>query len=259
MKTYYFSDWDKANWENNTLNKAYRNQQEFTQYLKEEEMISESNEIHYYVQTTGERYFDYRPLKYIYLYDYEHKLLQALIKNLEGINKYNSVLMEDDLILCKDFQKEIEEVIAKYPNCVISFFEDSHVFETPVIRSTPFGGNKCTYYPKGVARKIATMIKQMLSKNPKDQQPCDRIEDIALQLLGIPHLIWKPHLVQCCDFNQFNNSTVYFKDYLDELKINYMDCYNKNDIKNLLELNKKRLTEEKEKYDKKMEEIKEKD
>lgn len=251
MKTYYFSDWDKANWENNTLNKAYRNQQEFTQYLKEEEMISESNEIHYYIQTTGERYFDYRPLKYIYLYDYEHKPLQALIKNLEGINKYNSVLMEDDLILCKDFQKEIEEVIVKYPNYVISFFEDPHVFETPVVRSTPFGGNKCTYYPKGTARKIATMIKQILSKNPKDQQSCDRVEDIALQLLGIPHLVWKPHLVQCCDLKQFNNSTVYFKDYLDELKINYMNCYNKNDIKNLLELNKKRLTEEKEKYDKK--------
>lgn len=271
MRTYYFSDWEKANWEDNTLNKAYRNNEEFQKHIQEEKSVSESNDIHYYVRTTGDRYFDYRPLKYIYLYDYKYQPLQAFIKQLEDINKYNSVLMEDDLILCKNFQEEIEKVIAKYPNCVINFFEDPYVFETPVMRSMPFEWNQCTYYPKGVAGKIAATMKQILPSFPKNQQLYSKVENMALQILKIPHVVWKPHLVQHCDFdtilshnnvpnwNKLSHTTIFFKDYLDELEIDYMDCYTDENLKKLVELHKKRLTEAREKYNKKMEEIKEKD
>lgn len=268
MKTYYFSNWDKANWDNPTLSPAYRDVEKFKQYIKEENALSKDDKVHYFVRTTGDRYFDYRPLKYIYLYDYDHKPVQSFIKQLEDISSYNSVLMEDDLVLCKNFQEEIEKVIAMYPNCVINFFEDPGLFESPFLRSFPFEWNQCTYYPKGMARKIAATMKQILPKFPKDQQLYSKVENVALYLLKIPHVIWKPHLVQHIDrksllnhdenarWNNIRHDTIFFKDYLDDLGIDYMDCYTEENIKKLEEIRDKHLTEENEKYEAKMKELK---
>ncbi len=271
MRTYYFSDWDKANWDDSTLNKEWRDAKYFSKYLQDEKELSTSNEVKYFVRTTGDRYFDYRPLKYIYLYDYERKPVQAFIKQLEDINRYNAVLMEDDLTLCQNFQEEIEKVIAKYPNCIINFFEDPHIFETPLIRSLPFEWNQCTYYPKGVAGKIAAVMKQILPNFPKDQQLYSKVENAALHILKIPHVVWKPHLVQHNDFNTLLNhsqnkfwdlarhDTIFFKDYLDEAGIDYMNCYNEKDINTLTNIRNKRVEEARKKYEEKIQELKSKD
>jgi len=261
MKTYYFSDWDKADWDNNFVNAEYRNAEETKKYMQEENELSKSDDIHYYVRTTGERYFDYRPLKYIYLYDYEHKPVQSFIKQLNDIGKYNAVLMEDDLILCKNFQEEIEKVIAMYPNYVINFFEDPGIFETPLIRSFPFEWNQCTYYPKGVAKKVAAVMKQILPKFPKNQQTYSQVEDMALRILKIPHLVWKPHLVQHNDiqailkhdniptWNRIRHDTLFFKDYLDEAGIAYENCYTEQNMRLLTQIRDKHVEEEKVKYE----------
>ena len=61
--------------------------------------------IKYFVRTTGERQLDesYNQIEYELLIDKEYKPVKSLIEQLEIMNNYDSVLLEDDLILCKNF------------------------------------------------------------------------------------------------------------------------------------------------------------
>ena len=80
--------------------------------------------LKFYVRTTLERQLDssYSQIEYELLVDTEHKPIESFIEQLEQISEYDSVLLEDDLILCKEFKNRIEEVINKYPNKIINFF-----------------------------------------------------------------------------------------------------------------------------------------
>jgi len=249
MKTYYFSNWEKANWKDSTLNKAYINVEEFNKYIAEENKESESDEIQYYVRTTGQRCFDYSPLKTINLYDYKHKPIESFIEQLEKISKYNSVLLEDDLVLCKNFQEEIEKAIAKFPGHVINFFEDPDVYETTFLRSFPFEWNQCTYYPKGVAKQIALQMKKLLPKFPEGQRLYSEVENLAMFTLQIPHVIYRPFLVQHNDIksvlqeDRHRRDTLWFKDYLDEAGISYFEAYTPTNLKKLKDIRDKHIKE----------------
>ena len=72
--------------------------------------------LKFYVRTTLERQLDssYSQIEYELLVDTEHKPIESFIEQLEQISEYDSVLLEDDLILCKDFKNRIEEVINKH-------------------------------------------------------------------------------------------------------------------------------------------------
>jgi len=254
MRTYYFSDWDKVNWTNNYLNPAYINKEKFKEYLIKERSISKDDSVHYFVRTTGERNFDYYPLKTISLYDYYHKPIDSFIGQLESINKYNSVLMEDDLILCKNFQEEIEKVIAQYPNYIIQFFTDPGIYESTFLRSWPFEWNQCTYYPKGVPAKIAKAMKTLRDKFPPNQRKYSQIENAALISLKIPHIIYRPCLVQHNDMSSilqsddkmwtsFRHDTIWFKDYLDEAGLEYYEAYTPENVKKLTDIRNKHVAQ----------------
>ena len=201
-------------------------------------------DIYYFVRTTGERKFDYSPLKTTSLYDYEHKPVESFIRQLKEISEYDSVLLEDDLCLCKNFQEEIEKVISEHPNSIIQFFTDITVWETSHMRNENFSWNQCTYYPKGVAANIAKVMEQQLPHYGTPQKLYSCVENKALITLNIPHYIHRPCLVQHMDIDSilqspgFNNirGTIYFKDYLDNLNIDYNDAYSYE--------NKKRLTQQ---------------
>ena len=69
-----------------------------------------------FIRTTGERKLDKSIVRelngnYTLLVDKEHKPIESFINQLRIISDYDAILLEDDVILCKDFLKEATKVI----------------------------------------------------------------------------------------------------------------------------------------------------
>lgn len=244
LKTAYFDNWEKADWSCLEVSPAKFDVKKINEYLAKEQAISLDNSIHYFVRTTGERFFDYSPLQTRSLYDYKHDPVNSFISQLETIGKYNSVLLEDDVVLCKDFKNKIEEVIKQHPDSIINFFTDPDIWEETHLRDYPFEWNQCTYYPKGVGRVIAKKMKELKSKFPVNQKLYSQVLNRALYELGIPHLVYRPCLVQHLDNNSILGKdgrarrSIYFIDYLNELGIDYAEAHNPINKQKLISLMK---------------------
>lgn len=187
----------------------------------------------YYIRTTLERKLDetYSQIEYDLLIDKEHKPVESFIKQLEFISEENAVLLEDDLILCKNFKQKIEEIINQFPDRIINFFTFPKIyFQTR--ESKKFLWNQCTYYPKNIGKQIALVMKKI--KKQKDEigknLQYDVLESLALEELGMTHIQYRPCIIQHLDGKSLignSNSgrmTVYFIDYLDELNITYEEA-----------------------------------
>lgn len=196
-------------------------------------------EVKYFVRTTKDRNFNY-DLNYELIIDKEYKPIISYIDSLYEINDYNSVLLEDDLVLCKNFKEEIEKIIVQYPNKIINFFQHPNSFYTSQF-TTDFNFNQCTYFPKGITKTLADEMTKLYSRGPYFSY--GMLLNQALKLLGISHLAYRPCLVQHIDnlsiFSKgkklFRN-TIYFKDYLDELNIKMEDAFTLENQKKLNEL-----------------------
>ena len=184
----------------------------------------------YYVRTTLERELDstYSQIEYELLVDKEHKPVESFIKQLEIISDNDAVLLEDDLLLCKNFKKRIERVISRYPDKIINFFTfPIQYFKTREFQR--FIWNQCTYYPKGIAKIVAAKM-QEIKNNSDIEMQYDILENEALKELKITHIQNRPCLVQHLDGKSLiGNSmkgrmTIYFIDYLDELNISYEEA-----------------------------------
>lgn len=206
-------------------------------------------EIKYFVRTIESSNVNL-PIEYEEILDTEHLYVKSFINALYKINDYNAVLMEDDIEVCSNFQEEIEKVINRYPENVINFFSKPERYFTTHF-SDLFVYNQCTYFPKGFAKKLANrMMKFYLDerKYPKRQR-YGQLLSIALIELHIPHLIYRPCLVQHIDGKStFDGSfckrnTIWYKEYLDKLGIDMIEAYseeNQEKLKELLELDRKR-------------------
>ena len=197
-------------------------------------------DIKYFVRTTGDRKFKYK-LDYKLLIDKEKQPVESFIKQLKEISAYNSVLLEDDLKLCKNFKERVEEVIKQYPGDIINFFSTPYSY-MPTHVCKKFSFNQCTYYPKELTLKIAYKMEE-IHKSLETKVQYDVLEDMALKELGIRHIVYRPCLVQHKDLNStiVNNKTYrrispFFVDYLDDIHIKYEDA---NTPVVLKELNKK--------------------
>lgn len=195
--------------------------------------------IKYFVRTTDQRTFNY-DLNYEKLVDYKHEPIHSFIEQLKYISSHNSVLLEDDLILCKDFQTKIEDVIKQYPNKVINFFESPQsFFFTEEREGKLFAYNQCTYYPKGKAKLIAETMEQVCKLRP-DLDQYDLIEREALHRLNETYIAFRPCLVQHLDKDSLIGNlacgyrkSFYFIDYLNELNIDYKEANTKENYKKL--------------------------
>ena len=189
----------------------------------------------YYDRTTGERQFNYY-INYETLVDTEHKPIKSFINQLKYISSNDSILLEDDLILCKNFKERIEEIVAQYPNSVINFYESPHDFYfTEERRGIKYRFNQCTYYPKGVSKLIADKMEEIWPRYQNIKQ-YDFLQAYAMDELGMSYLSYRPCLVQHLNGrsiigNSENVSTLFFIDYIDELGIDYKDVIQfKNNI-----------------------------
>lgn len=207
--------------------------------------------IKYFVRTTNERIFNY-DLDYKTFIDKEHKPVQSFIEALYQISDFDAVLLEDDLLLCNNFKEEIEKVIEQYPNDIINFFSEPFKYFT-THKTEFFAYNQCTYYPKGTAKIIADKMTEITKKC--SSKSWNLIEHKALIALGIPHIVYRPALVQHKDVKSILNngmklkrSTLYYKDYLDKLNISYEEAYSVENRERLQKL----LDADMEKWEKEM-------
>lgn len=199
--------------------------------------------IKYYVRTTGDRKFDYSPLKYEVLVDTERSSMRHFFKCLELIQDEDAVILEDDLELCDNFQEEIEKAIAEHPDYIINFFSRYRDFYTSHL-SDRFNSNQCTYYPKGSTIPIVEKYKEKYS-NGEHRRYYSNYLDGILRRLGIPNYCYRPTLVQHKEIDSllspgkiYKEQTLYYKKYIDELGIKYEDALkpeNEEKLKQLLE------------------------
>ena len=182
----------------------------------------------YYIRTSGERILDesYNQITYIKLIDKEHRYIDFFVDELERVGDEDCVILEDDCVLCKDFKNRIEAVISQYPNKIINFFYwGQHYFKTR--ESDDYVQNQCTYYPKGLSKKLAVEMRKVHKKYPT--LATDRVENIALLNLKETHIQYRPCLVQHLNFDSLLNHSIehqglrtpFFVDYLDKLNIDY--------------------------------------
>lgn len=193
--------------------------------------------IKYFVRTTNERQLDssYSQIEYELLVDTAHKPVKSFIEQLEIMNNYDSVLLEDDLILCKDFKKRIEEVIKSNPNMIINFFNAPTIYQNIKIDNN-FSFQQCRYFPKGSCKFLAEQLKPYI----KAKKVCPSLNIIA-QKNNLRIMQYRPCLVQHLDNNSLVHNiygkrrTPYFIDYLDELNIDYENAINyKEELTNLM-------------------------
>lgn len=201
----------------------------------------------YFVRTMENRE-DRLPDYFEKIVDREGRYVKSYIDALYIISDYDAVLVEDDIVLCNNFKKEIEGVIAQYPNTIINFFSNPERYYTTHYTEL-FGYNQCTYFPKGVAKILADEMMKIYipEEQSRFRQRYGRLLGVSLEKLGIPHLVYRPCLVNHIDgistydgiFNQRN--TIYFKDYLDKLGITMEEAYsieNQKALKKLLDADK---------------------
>lgn len=206
--------------------------------------------IRYFIRTTNERTLDAsisRELgeNYTLLIDTEHNSGKAFIKQLLEINEYDAVLLEDDVILCKNFKEEIEKVINEHKDEIINFFTFPIKYFVSK-KNRHFNYNQCTYYPKGISKKIYDCIRENhLQGSSQEKMMFD-----SLYKLDLTHYIYRPCLVQHIDKGSIMNHNVgfcrrspYFKDYLDELNITYEQAKEERYRRKLIDLMQSKFKE----------------
>lgn len=189
----------------------------------------------YYVRTTGDRILDksYKQIEYELLIDTERKPVDHFIQCLFKISNTDSILLEDDLILCDNFKEEISKAIKQYPNRIINFFQCPYFYK-PIIEESYPKWNQCTFYPQGVAQQIAEAMSKEERNVGMRKNMYSIIEGNALTKLGIQMVQYRPHLVQHLDFNTFlfgdkkktfiYRRSPFFIDYLKKLGISYNEA-----------------------------------
>lgn len=198
--------------------------------------------LKFYVRTTKDRILDnsYSQIDYQLLVDREHKPIDSFINALYTINDEDAVLMEDDLILCQNFQEEVEKVINANSNRIINFFQ-MRLKTTPPCDYDKIVFNQCTFYPKGIAKQIADIMIEVPRNEGTKKNMYSLLENVALEKLNIKVLQYAPHLVQHLDndtllFDKTHNDrrSMFFLDYLKELNVDYETALNNQEVRNKL-------------------------
>lgn len=105
------------------------------------------------------------------------------------------VLLEDDIILTKNFKSKIEAVISEYPEILINFFSLSKKYLSPHFKKgREYCMNQCEYFPAGFAKKVLEMYESW----PQKESEPNAYDFLVGYAWGAnkPYLVWCPSLVQ---------------------------------------------------------------
>lgn len=183
----------------------------------------------YIVRTTLERelHSSFSQIDYELLIDKDHNVRKEFANQLDSISDNDVVLMEDDIVLCRDFKNRIEKIISEHPNEIINFFSMPKDYYQSGYRY--FAYNQCTYYPKEVLKDIVNRFKVKWKRTHFNTTPENYI---LIYLRGKKVFTYRPCLVQHIDNYSLLQQkqkdglrrTPYFIDYLEDLNIPYEDA-----------------------------------
>ena len=172
----------------------------------------------------------YNQVDYKLLVDNKRDPINHFIDSLSVSNGEPFILMEDDLVLCRDFENEVNDAISKYPNDIINFFSNPDYWE-PTHYHKRISWNQCTYYPKNVGIQLYKVMSQYPKNFDTTHGFYSVVETKALKELGMEIVEYRPHLVQHLDmdtnlfkFSSHTRRSRFFLDYLKELGISYEDA-----------------------------------
>jgi len=182
--------------------------------------------VKFFVRTTGERELDssYSQIEYELLIDKDHQPLESFLKQYEYIKQFDSVVLEDDLVLCKNFKERIMKIINEHPDDYINFFcYPVNYFQSRY--SSVFTWQQCVYRPKSKASLVLEKMKTLNNGNI----PTDDLEGMALFSLRMENYQPRPCIVQHIDNNTLIQTrtilkrriTPYFIDWFEKNNITY--------------------------------------
>lgn len=206
--------------------------------------------IKYFVRTTLERQLheSFSQVAFSLLIDKEHKIREIFINQLESISDFDVVLLEDDIILCRDFKERIEEVIKHHPDEIVNFFFRPSIYFESEYRA--FAYNQCTYYPSKVLKDIISFFK--IHRKPIYVKTPEEIIQYYLRKQQISKVYtYRPSLVQHIDNKSILNKhpvpvprrTPYFIDYLEDLNISYEEAQDPEKTQQLIDYMNKQFAE----------------
>lgn len=165
-----------------------------------------------FVLTTGQRALNdsYNQIDYELFVDETHDKVRCYLELLRYVKDMDEdiLILEDDVILCKNFKTRLENVVNTYPNDIINFFwavrkRPKEIF---VERFTSgFCYTQCVYYPKGSINKFFDKLVNV--KN----YPYDSNINQALMGAKMSFISYRPTLVQHIDDDSLIQKGSYIK------------------------------------------------
>lgn len=183
--------------------------------------------VKFYVRTTLERKLDksFSQIEYELLIDREHNARKSFVEQLEYLATLDEdvVILEDDVILCRNFLDKINNVIEKYKENIINFFYSPSRYMKTQLQYV-FCWNQCVYYPNKLLKLLAKEMRRWYTVMPN--RPHDDVENIALSSLKLGNVVYRPCLVQHIDNNSLisvpgKRRTPFFIDYVEDMGLDY--------------------------------------
>lgn len=92
--------------------------------------------------------------------DRERNPIGSFVRALEMAGNDPCVQMEDDCVLCRDFDKKVQAVVAERPDSLIQFFSMRKADITVGSRwDNAYLMGQCTYYPAGACASLLKYFK----------------------------------------------------------------------------------------------------
>lgn len=162
--------------------------------------------------------------------DRHHDWYRAFFDVCDMINSTGAVLLENDVLLCRNFRERIEAIIdEKGKDEVISFFEKPKVWlPTAYVGGSNFSWMQCLYLPPGVPGRARQYLDEFRTNRPKQFRGVS--VDIFLSYVFVKEKIkyWRirPCMVQHLDLRSLSGhaakrETVFFVDDLEDKGVDY--------------------------------------
>lgn len=135
-----------------------------------------------------------------------------------NVNKDDLLLLEDDVFVCKDFIKKVENAISEFPDRVINFFNLFYnIDKSCYMDSTQWSECQCYFMPKRVINHLVLLYKAFTKLAPKAYK-CNIADNFFKYCLKEDYVLYYPSLVQ-----QFELKSTIFKNRTDEKSNTFID------------------------------------
>lgn len=125
--------------------------------------------------------------------------METFMKSVEMSRDDDCLNLEDDIILCDNFLERVNEVIARHPDKMISFFTlKNRPMGDNVESSKTFCMNQCVYMPKWLNRLLIQYYPKWINTSRGKDNPTgyDYMMSDLLDIIKEKYILYQPSLVQ---------------------------------------------------------------